>query len=111
MPVKVFIYGGSFDSGGTADPLYNGCNLATDAVVVTLAYRVGALGFLGLESAGIPGNMGLQDLKLGIQWVQDNIAAFGGDPVRPIAPIPLLRRAESFFRRRSWSLASQLELA
>ena len=81
LPVKVFIYGGSFVSGGTSDPLYKGCNLASDAVVVTIAYRLGPLGFLALEGTNIAGNQGLQDVIMGAQWVQDNIAAFGGDPV------------------------------
>ena len=77
----MWIYGGAYDFGGISDPLYNGCNLATDAVVVSIAYRVGALGFLYLPSAGIAGNFGVQDILLGLQWVQDNIVAFGGDPV------------------------------
>lgn len=81
LPVKTWIHGGGFRAGGTSVPLYNGCNLATDAVVVTIAYRLGPLGFLNIESAGIPGNMGLQDLMLGLQWIQDNVSAFGGDPV------------------------------
>ena len=82
LPVKIFIYGGSFISGGTSDPLYNGCNLASDAIVVTVAYRLGPLGFLALEGTDIAGNQGLQDVIMGAQWVQDNIAAFGGNPVR-----------------------------
>lgn len=51
------------------------------AVFVTINYRLGTLGFLALENAGIAGNFGIQDILLGLQWVQDNIAAFGGDPV------------------------------
>lgn len=82
LPVKVFIYGGAESSGGISDPLYNGCNLAkAGAVFVTINYRLGTLGFLALESAGIAGNFGIQDILLGLQWVQDNIATFGGDPV------------------------------
>jgi carboxylesterase type B len=82
MPVKVFIYGGGGSAGGISDPLYNGCNLASDSVVVSLNYRLGPLGFLALHSAGVTGNMAVQDLILGLQWVQSNIAGFGGDPVR-----------------------------
>lgn len=67
--------------GGTGEPTYTGCNLASDAIVVTVAYRLGPLGFLVLPDAGIGGNMAIQDEILGLQWVQDNIAAFGGDPV------------------------------
>ena len=82
LPVKIFVYGGSFVVGGTSDPLYNGCNTATDAIVVTVAYRLGPLGFLALEGTNIAGNQAIQDVVMGAQWVQDNIAAFGGDPVR-----------------------------
>jgi carboxylesterase type B len=84
LPVKIFYYGGSFTSGSNSQPLYNGCNLATDAIVVTVNYRLGSLGWLSLKSAGITGNMGLEDSILGAQWVQENIAAFGGDPVRTL---------------------------
>ena len=81
LPVLVFVYGGSFVHGGTAAPVYGGANLAAvgPAVVVTLNYRIGALGFL----AGLgpfTGNYGLLDQQLALQWVHENIAAFGGDP-------------------------------
>lgn len=80
-PVMVWIYGGSFTSGGTNIPLYDGAYLAAtqDILVVTLNYRVGALGFLaGVD--GLTGNYGLMDQQLAMRWVQDNIAAFGGNP-------------------------------
>jgi para-nitrobenzyl esterase len=67
--------------------LYNGCNLATDAVVVSINYRLGPLGFLALKSVGVSGNMAIQDVLLGLQWVQSNIAAFGGDPVGTKYPL------------------------
>lgn len=51
------------------------------AVMVSVNYRVGPLGWLAVQEAGIGGNFGLQDILLALQWVQDNIAAFGGDPV------------------------------
>lgn len=83
LPVKVWIYGGSNTEGSISDPLYDGCNTAEEgSILVTVNYRVGALGFLALNSAGIYGNQGIQDAVLGLEWVQDNIAAFGGDPVR-----------------------------
>ncbi|OOQ86520.1 putative carboxylesterase [Penicillium brasilianum] len=86
LPVKVWIYGGSNTAGGIAYPLYDGCNLAdTGAVVVTLNYRLGPLGFLALNSAGIYGNQGIQDLILGFKWVQKSISAFGGDPEKVLA--------------------------
>jgi carboxylesterase type B len=82
LPVKVWIYGGGEDAGGISNPLYNGCNLAKDdTVMVSINYRLGPLGFLALESAGIGGNFGIEDILLGLQWIQTNIAAFGGDPV------------------------------
>jgi carboxylesterase type B len=83
LPVKVFIYGGSDVAGGISDLLYDGCNLAaSDAVFVAINYRLGPLGWLAVNGSQIPGNMALQDILLGLQWVQDNIKAFGGNPVR-----------------------------
>ena len=81
LPVKVWIFGGAGAAGGISDSLYNGCNLASDAIVVSINYRVGPLGFLSLPSVGIQGNMAVQDVILGLEWVQTNIASFGGDPV------------------------------
>ncbi|KAJ6259701.1 Cholinesterase [Drechslerella dactyloides] len=80
LPVKVWIHGGANNGGSIVNPLYDGCDLAaTGSIVVNIAYRLGPLGFLALKRAGISGNFGIQDIKLGLQWVQDNIAAFGGD--------------------------------
>lgn len=82
LPVKVWIYGGSETEGSISDPLYDGCNTADGgSILVSVNYRLGPLGFMALESAGIYGNQGIQDLLLGLQWVHDNIVAFGGDPV------------------------------
>jgi carboxylesterase type B len=63
--------------------MYNGCNSAAEgsSLVVGINYRLGPLGFLALESAGIAGNQGILDILMGLQWIQENIAAFGGDPV------------------------------
>lgn len=63
-------------------PLYNGCNLATDAVVVTFNYRLGPLGFLHLQDANIKGNMALQDYIAALQWVKSNVEHFDGDPTQ-----------------------------
>jgi para-nitrobenzyl esterase len=89
LPVMVWIYGGGFALGATNMPTYDGANLARrGVVVVSIAYRVGPLGFmahpeLSAESGGKgSGNFGLQDQIAGLQWVKDNIAAFGGDPNR-----------------------------
>ncbi|KAJ5980436.1 hypothetical protein N7481_007734 [Penicillium waksmanii] len=81
LPVRVWIYGGSNTNGGISNTLYDGCNSADQgAVLVSINYRLGPLGFMALEKAGIYGNQGIQDLVLGLEWVQDNIAEFGGDP-------------------------------
>ncbi|KAE8449434.1 hypothetical protein EG329_008042 [Mollisiaceae sp. DMI_Dod_QoI] len=81
LPVKVWIYGGGEDAGGISDPLYNGCNLAEEgSLLVSINYRLGPLGFLALENSEIAGNFGIEDILLGLQWIQSNIAAFGGSP-------------------------------
>lgn len=89
IPVLVWIYGGGFSFGSTSDPVHNGENLARKGVVlVSIAYRVGQLGFLAhpelsAESPDkVSGNYGLLDMIAGLQWIQKNIAAFGGDPDR-----------------------------
>jgi len=82
-PVMVWIHGGAFVSGSGSTPLYDGESLATegDVVVVTINYRLGAPGFLYLENEGQPQcNRGLLDQIAALRWVQENIAAFGGDP-------------------------------
>lgn len=80
-PVMVFIYGGSFTAGGTNVPLYDGSYISAtqDVIVVTLNYRLGALGFLA-GTEGLTGNYGLMDQQLAMRWVQENIADFGGSP-------------------------------
>ena len=87
LPVLVWIYGGGFSFGSTAEPVYDGSKLAKKGVVmVSIAYRVGQFGFLAhpelsAESEyGSSGNYGLLDQIAGLQWIKDNIAAFGGDP-------------------------------
>jgi para-nitrobenzyl esterase len=87
LPVMVWIHGGGFFGGTASVPTYDGEALARRGVVlVTLNYRLGALGFLAhpalsRESAhGVSGNYGLLDQIAALRWVQRNIAAFGGDP-------------------------------
>ena len=86
-PVYVYIHGGGFATGSGAELMFDGASLARRGiVVVTLNYRLGALGFLALESlkqeSGLTGNYGLMDQIMALQWVQENIAHFGGDPDR-----------------------------
>ncbi|GCF09541.1 carboxylesterase/lipase family protein [Dictyobacter arantiisoli] len=85
--VMVYVYGGSFVMGSGSQSLYNGSAFAThgDIVVVTLNYRLGALGFLYLGQLlgadfTTSGNNGLLDIIAALRWVRENIAAFGGDP-------------------------------
>ena len=86
-PVMVYIHGGGFTLGASSQELYDGYALARDGVVVvSMNYRLGALGFLGHPalSAETPthssGNYALMDQRLALEWVRDNIARFGGDP-------------------------------
>jgi para-nitrobenzyl esterase len=79
MPVMVWIHGGAFANGSGAIPQYDGSRFARDGVIcVTINYRIGADGFLYLDD-GIA-NLGLLDQISALTWVQENIAAFGGDP-------------------------------
>ncbi len=86
-PVMVWIHGGAFIIGSGMEPSSHGGNLAAhgDVVVVSINYRLGALGFMNLKEitgGRIPatGNEGLLDQVAALEWVRDNIIAFGGDP-------------------------------
>jgi len=85
-PVMVWIHGGAFVAG--TGNTYDGAELAArgDIVVVTINYRVGILGFVNLgdafETQQIASNLGMRDQLAALEWVRDNIAAFGGDPLR-----------------------------
>jgi para-nitrobenzyl esterase len=79
LPVMVWIHGGGYSYGWSGDPLFDGAALASDGVVVmTFNYRVHAEGFASIP--GAPPNRGLLDQVAALRWVQENIAAFGGDP-------------------------------
>lgn len=80
-PVLFWIHGGGFLTGGGALPWYNGQQLAENGeiVVVTVNYRLGALGHL-YQPGVADDNLALHDLLMALTWVKDNIAAFGGDP-------------------------------
>jgi para-nitrobenzyl esterase len=80
LPVLVWIHGGAFVNGSGAVPQYDGTAFARDGVVaVTINYRLGVDGFLHFDDGG-PANRGLLDQVAALEWVRDNIAAFGGDP-------------------------------
>ncbi|MFI6073696.1 carboxylesterase/lipase family protein [Actinoplanes sp. NPDC051343] len=109
-PVMVWIYGGGYSLGSAARPEYDGGRLARDGqvVVVTFNYRLGVEGFTSI--AGAPANRGLLDQVAALEWVRDDIAAFGGDPGQvtvfgesagggSVAALLAMPRAAGLFRR------------
>jgi para-nitrobenzyl esterase len=110
LPVMVWIYGGGYSLGSAGRPEYDGGRLARDGrvVVVTFDYRLGVEGFAWID--GAPANRGLLDQVAALEWVRDNIAAFGGDPERvtvfgesagggSVAALLAMPRAAGLFRR------------
>ena len=88
-PVMVWVHGGAYVLGSSAQSLYRGRVLAAsgDAVIITVNYRLGAFGFLDLSSFStertrFETNLGLRDVLFALEWVRQNVAAFGGDPER-----------------------------
>lgn len=80
-PVLVWIHGGGYTEGSPASPWYDGARFNRDGVVtVSISYRLGFDGFGYI--AGAPANRGVRDWLAALEWVQQNIAAFGGDPAR-----------------------------
>ncbi|MDH6675836.1 para-nitrobenzyl esterase [Rhodococcus sp. LBL1] len=116
-PVMVWIHGGAYVLGSSAQAIYDGRLLAHrgDVVVVTFNYRLGTLGFLDLSSFStaartFESNLGLRDQIAALEWVRDNIAAFGGDPGEvtlfgessgggAITTLMTVPRAEGLFQR------------
>ncbi|MET8950768.1 carboxylesterase/lipase family protein [Streptomyces sp. NPDC004393] len=109
-PVMVWIYGGAYKVGHAGSPGYDARHLARDGdlVVVTFNYRVGVEGFARIHDA--PANRGLLDQVAALEWVRDNIAAFGGDPDQvtvfgesagagSVAALLAMPRAAGLFRR------------
>jgi para-nitrobenzyl esterase len=86
LPVMVFIHGGGYILGSSATPIYDGAALARrGCVYVSVNYRLGALGCMDLSALSTPenpidDNLFLRDLVMALQWVRDNVGAFGGDP-------------------------------
>jgi para-nitrobenzyl esterase len=109
LPVLVWIHGGAFANGSGAVPTYDGTRFARDGIVcVTINYRLGIDGFLALGDGIV--NLGLLDQVAALQWVQENIAAFGGDPDNvtiagesaggmSVGTLLSMPRAEGLFRR------------
>lgn len=109
LPVFVWIHGGAFVNGSNAVPIYDGSAFARDGVVaVAINYRLGADGFARIE--GAPANRGLLDQVAALEWVRDNISAFGGDPGRvtvagesagamSVGTLVSMPRAEGLFQR------------
>jgi para-nitrobenzyl esterase len=117
LPVMVYFFGGAFTEGAGSVPLYDGAALAAKgAVVVTMNYRLGAFGFFAHPALTadsphhVSGNYGIMDMLASLEWVQRNIAAFGGDPgnvtifgqsagAMAIASLVASPRAAGLFRR------------
>jgi len=109
LPVLVWIPGGAYVIGASSLPEFDGARLsAGGAVVATMNYRLGMEGFAQLDDA--PANRGLLDQVAALQWVSDNIRAFGGDPDRvtvfgesagggSVAALLAMPRASGLFRR------------
>lgn len=85
-PVMVWLHGGGFSTGSGNSEQYNGKYLSAngDVVVVSVNHRLGVSGFLDLSTYGekyrYSGNVGVMDIQMALEWIRDNIAAFGGDP-------------------------------
>jgi para-nitrobenzyl esterase len=109
LPVLVWIHGGAFTRGANRIGIYSGDTFARDGVVfVGINYRLGAPGFASIE--GAPENRGLLDQISALEWVRDNVAAFGGDPSQvtivgesagamSVASLLASPRAEGLFQR------------
>ena len=118
-PVMVWIHGGAFEMGGTADPLYELSNLVKEnpeVIAVSIEYRVGVFGFFHLshlsDGADYPDaqNLGLMDQLAALKWIHENIANFGGDPDNvtifgesagggSVTLLPLVKGSHKYFGR------------
>lgn len=120
-PVLVYIHGGAYNTGSGSSAVTDGARLSAhgDVVVVTLNHRLNAFGYAYLAAHGFPdsGNVGQLDLILALEWVRDNIAAFGGDPDcvtvfgqsgggAKIATLMAMPAARGLFHR-AWTMSGQ----
>lgn len=104
MPVIFFIHGGGY-SEGSGNDFFFGPDFLTekDVIVVTINYRLGALGFMSLNSKQYSGNMGLKDQLMALKWTYRNIHAFHGDKRR----ITLMGQSAGEHGRLSFLFAKQ----
>ena len=118
-PVMVWIHGGAFEVGGTADPNYECHNFIEenpDVIIVSVAYRIGVFGFFHLSHLSDGNdyldaqNLGLMDQMMALKWVHENIAYFGGDPdnvtiwgesagAASCTLLPLIEGSQKYFKR------------
>lgn len=83
LAVLFFIHGGAFTDGSSHDSLYGPDFIVEQkTILVTINYRMGALGFLSFDLPEYSGNMGLKDQQLALKWISENIDHFGGDNKR-----------------------------
>jgi para-nitrobenzyl esterase len=81
LPVMVYIHGGGYSVGSPRDTAFRGINFARRGIVhVTFNYRLNAFGYIDFSEFGADHNLGLRDQVAALEWIRDNIAAFGGDP-------------------------------
>lgn len=80
----MWIFGGGFYSGSATLEVYDPKTLASEenVIIVSMQYRVASLGFLYFDSPDVPGNAGLFDQRMALQWVRNNVDMFGGDPTQ-----------------------------
>ena len=118
-PVMVWIHGGAYEMGGTADPMYELHNFVKenpDVIAVSIEYRVGVFGFFHLshlpDGKDYPDaqNLGLMDQMMALKWVHENIANFGGDPENvtifgesagggSVSQLPLIKGSHKYFKK------------
>ena len=80
--IMFMLYSGEFNFGSSSSVSPSRLSAAGDVLIVTIQYRLGALGFLHLDGDVVSANLGLQDQILSIEWISQNIIHFGGDPTR-----------------------------